>query len=95
MSNAQDHSQSASSRGSWSPGIIESLPFNIMENASSKIGESGNYQSRSHPGRSNPSRFDMEKYLELKNNEDFLFETLKQRHRIASGGLLLCNRMLI
>ncbi|KAL6182575.1 hypothetical protein ACLB2K_043994 [Fragaria x ananassa] len=41
VSNAQDHSQSASSRGSWSPGIIESLPFNIMENASSKIGESG------------------------------------------------------
>ncbi|KAM5571745.1 hypothetical protein ABKV19_012031 [Rosa sericea] len=95
VTNAQDHSQSASSRGSWSPGIIDSLPFNIMENASSKIGESGNYQRQSHPGGSNPSRFDMEKYLQLKNNEDFLLETLKQQRRIGSGGLLLCNRMLI
>ncbi|XP_024174247.1 uncharacterized protein LOC112179997 isoform X2 [Rosa chinensis] len=95
VTNAQDHSQSASSRGSWSPGIIDSLPFNVMENASSKIGESGNYQRQSHPGGSNPSRFDMDKYLQLKNNEDFLLETLKQQRRIGSGGLLLCNRMLI
>ncbi|XP_062029465.1 uncharacterized protein LOC133745420 isoform X1 [Rosa rugosa] len=95
VTNAQDHSQSASSRGSWSPGIIDSLPFNVMENASSKIGESGNYQRQSHPGGSNPLRFDMEKYLQLKNNEDFLLETLKQQRRIGSGGLLLCNRMLI
>ncbi|XP_050377793.1 uncharacterized protein LOC126795025 [Argentina anserina] len=95
VTNAQDHSQSASSRGSWSPGIIDSLPFNIMENASSKIGESGNYQRKLHPNGSNPSRFDMEKYLQLKNNEDFLLETLKQQRRIGSGGLLLCSRMLI
>ncbi|XP_040368429.1 uncharacterized protein LOC112182913 isoform X4 [Rosa chinensis] len=95
VTNAQDHSQSASSRGSWSPGIIDSLPFNIMENASRKIGESGNYQRQSYPGGSNPSRFDMEKYLQLKNNKDFLLETLKQQRRIGSGGLLLCNRMLM
>lgn len=88
-------SQSASSRGSWSPGIIDSLPINIMDDAASKIGESGNYQCRSHLGGSKSSRFDMEKYLQLKNNEDFLLETLKQQRRIGSGGLLLCNRMLI
>lgn len=96
VTNVQDRiSQSASSRGSWSPGIIDSLPINIMEDAASKIGESGNYQCRSHLGGSKSSRFDMEKYLQLKNNEDFLLETLKQQRRIGSGGLLLCNRMLI
>lgn len=85
----QDRSrQSASSRGSWSPGMIDSLPINIMEDAASKIGESVNYL-----GGSKSSRFDMEKYLQLKNNEDFLLETLKQQRRIGSGGLLLCNRM--
>lgn len=96
VTNVQDRSsQSASSRGSWSPGMIDSLPINIMEDAASKIGESGNYQCRSHLGGSKSSRFDMEKYLQLKNNEDFLLETLKQQRRIGSGGLLLCNKMLI
>lgn len=93
--NSQDQSnQSASSRGSWSPGIIDALSINIMEGTGSKIGGSGSYECQSRLGGSNSSHFDMEEYLNLKNNEDYLFERLKQQQKISSGGLLLCNRML-
>ncbi|XP_034215859.1 uncharacterized protein LOC117627739 isoform X3 [Prunus dulcis] len=92
---AQEQSnQSASSRGSWSPGIIDALSINIMEDAGSKTGGSGSYECQSRLSGSTGSCFDMEEYLQLKKNDDLLLERLKQQQRISSGGLLLCNRML-
>lgn len=38
------------------------------------------------------SFFDKDEYLQFDTNEDLLFERFKQRHRIESGGLLLCGR---
>ncbi|KAM1736969.1 hypothetical protein ACFX12_015259 [Malus domestica] len=90
----QDQSnQSVSSHGSWSPGIVDSLSIN-MEDAGSKVGGYRSYECQSRLGGSNGSQFDMEEYLQLKKNDDLLFERLKQQRRISSGGLLLCNRML-
>ncbi|KAM1339929.1 hypothetical protein ACFX2H_038390 [Malus domestica] len=92
--NAQDRSnQSASSHGSWSPGIIDALSIN-MEDTGSKVGGYRSYECHSRLSGSNGSCFDMDEYLHLKNNDDFLIERLKQQQRISSGGLLLCNRML-
>lgn len=94
VTNAQDQSnQSASSHGSWSPGIINALSIN-MEDTGSKVGGYRSYECHSRLSGSNGSCFDMDEYLHLKNNDDFLFERLKQQQRISSGGLLLCNRML-
>ncbi|KAM1626801.1 hypothetical protein ACFX1R_016513 [Malus domestica] len=90
----QDQSnQSVSSHGSWSPGIVDALSIN-MEDAGSKVGGYRSYECQSRLGGSNGSQFDMEEYLQLKKNDDLLFERLKQQRRISSGGLLLCNRML-
>ncbi|XP_048444033.1 uncharacterized protein LOC103950050 isoform X2 [Pyrus x bretschneideri] len=90
----QDQSnQSVSSHGSWSPGIVDALSIN-MEDAGSKVGGYRSYQCQSPLDGSNGSQFDMEEYLQLKKNDDLLFERLKQQRRISSGGLLLCNRML-
>ncbi|XP_068306992.1 uncharacterized protein [Pyrus communis] len=94
VTNAQDQSnQSASSHGSWSPGIINALSIN-MEDTGSKVGGYRSYECHSRLSGSNGSCFDMDEYLHLKNNDDFLFERLKQQQRISSGSLLLCNRML-
>ncbi|CAB4280555.1 unnamed protein product [Prunus armeniaca] len=90
----EQSNQSSSSRGSWSPGIIDALSMNIMEDAGSKTGGSGSYECQSRLSGSTGSCFDMEEYLQLKKNDDLLLERLKQQQRISSGGLLLCNRML-
>lgn len=71
---------SGSSHGSCSPGIMDSLPRKIVRDTGSNDG-------------SKPHRFDMEEYLKLQSEEDFLFERFRQQQRISSGSLLLCNQM--
>ncbi|XP_062116024.1 uncharacterized protein LOC133830122 [Humulus lupulus] len=87
VSNEQDQtSQSASSRGSWSPGIMDSLPMKVVEGK-------GNYQRSSYPDGSKTRQFDMEDYLKLQRDEDLLFERFRQQQRVNSGGMFICNRM--
>lgn len=86
-------SRSASSRGSWSPGFIVGLPMNIGEDAGCKSGEPGSYNSQSCSSESRGLRFDMDDYLKLQSDEEFLLERWKQQQRISSGSLLLCNHM--
>ncbi|KAK8937496.1 hypothetical protein KSP39_PZI011878 [Platanthera zijinensis] len=38
------------------------------------------------------SSFDMDEYLDLQRSEKLMFEIWEQRHRIASGSLVLCGR---
>jgi hypothetical protein len=85
--------RSASSRGSWSPGFIVGLPMNMGEDAGSKSGEPGSFNSQSCSGESRGLRFEMDDYLKLQSDEDFLFERWKQQQRINSGSILLCNHM--
>ncbi|XP_059443080.1 uncharacterized protein LOC132175228 [Corylus avellana] len=91
---AQNQSNhSASSRGSWSPGYIVGLPMNIREDSWNKSGEPCSYNSQSCSGESRGLRFDIDDYLKLQSDEDFLFERWKQQQTINSGSLLLCNHM--
>ncbi|XP_057970171.1 uncharacterized protein LOC131159339 [Malania oleifera] len=84
---AQDRSNhSASSRGSWTPGTIDTLRMEARK-------DTGTWESFSSGTRR--SRFDMDEYLNLQSSEDLLFETFKQQRRISSGGLVLCNKILI
>ncbi|KAJ4712523.1 Micronuclear linker histone polyprotein-like [Melia azedarach] len=85
-STAQDLSyQSTSSRGSWSPGV--------MDGSCIKFGETGSYQSQFMPNGTTRLRFDVDEYLKFQKEEDFLMERLSQQQRINSGGILLCNQM--
>ncbi|XP_040988838.1 uncharacterized protein LOC121236471 isoform X2 [Juglans microcarpa x Juglans regia] len=91
VSSAQNQSnRSASSRGSWSP--IAGTSMYLGEDAWSKSGGPGSYGSQSCSNESKGLCFDMDDYLKVQSNEDFLFERLNQTQRINSGGLLLCNR---
>ncbi|KAF3436828.1 hypothetical protein FNV43_RR19581 [Rhamnella rubrinervis] len=94
VSSAQDRSNlSASSRGSWSPGIVDSQPRNIAEGIGSKLGELGHYRRQSQTEGSKAANFDMEEYLKLQRNEEIVFERFRQQQRINSGSLLLCTQM--
>ncbi|KAM6594584.1 hypothetical protein CsatA_002287 [Cannabis sativa] len=85
--NEQDPpSQSASSRGSWSPAIMASLPMKVVEG-------NGNCRRSSYPDGSKTNQFDMEDYLKLQRDEDLLFERFRQQQRVNSGGMFICNRM--
>ena len=76
---------STSSRGSWSPGLFNGNPIDTGEVSRSKSRELGSTQQ---------SNFDMDEYLKLQTAEELLFERWRERHRISSGGLLLCGNML-
>ncbi|KAK0587763.1 hypothetical protein LWI29_028499 [Acer saccharum] len=90
---AQDLScHSSSSRGSWSPEIIDGCLLNFGDDRGSKCGEPGRYQS---PNGMSRLRTDMDEYLDLQKNEEFLLERLMQQQRISSGGILLCNQMFL
>jgi hypothetical protein len=68
--------------------------MNIREDSGSKSGEPFSYNSQSCSGESRGLRFDMDDYLKLRSEEDFLFERWKQQQTIInSGSLLLCNQM--
>ena len=41
------------------------------------------------------SEFDMEKYFNLKKEEDLMLERWREQGRINSGGLLLCRHVYI
>ncbi|XP_057767453.1 uncharacterized protein LOC130987793 isoform X2 [Salvia miltiorrhiza] len=69
-------SYSMSSHGSWSPGLFHSSPMDKREEVC--------------PTKTGVSKFDMDEYLNLHNNEEILFEMYRERNRIGLGGLLLC-----
>ncbi|KAF3976633.1 hypothetical protein CMV_000175 [Castanea mollissima] len=91
----QDQSnRSTSSRGSWSPGVIVNLSTNIEEDTGRKFGEPGNYHSQSCSGELRGGLWlDMDDYLKPQSTEEFIIERWKQKERISSGSLLLCNHM--
>lgn len=71
---------SASSRGSCSHGIIDSLPSHIVQG--SGIGDGAK-----------STQFDMDEYRNLQRDEDLIFERYRQQNRIDSGTMLLCSSM--
>lgn len=65
---------------------------NIGEDIGTKNGELGGHSCSCE---SRESWLDVDDYLKIQNNEDFLFKKLNQTERINSGGLLLCDRMFL
>ncbi|KAL3512589.1 hypothetical protein ACH5RR_025306 [Cinchona calisaya] len=74
---------SISSHGSSSTGYINNRP---MLTTNQDKGEKSGICQR--------SSFDMSEYLMLRRNEEVLFERYNERHRLHSGGLLLCTNVL-
>lgn len=71
-----------SSRGSWSPG------GDSLSDLSKDLANIMNGEVDSKPKE---PWFDMDEYLHLQREESRIFENWRQRGRISSGGLLLCN----
>ncbi|KAF7123258.1 hypothetical protein RHSIM_Rhsim12G0172400 [Rhododendron simsii] len=80
---AQD--PSGHSTGSWSPGL-DSASSSTRGGTGSILKEVESHQR---------SEFDMDRYLNLKQEEDLLFERWRERNHISSGGLLLCSNIFI
>ncbi|XP_051148205.1 uncharacterized protein LOC127263214 [Andrographis paniculata] len=67
----------SSSRGSWSPALFQS-----RDNDACRTPKLGHHRTSCH---------DMEGCLNVKGDEELLFEVYRQRSRIDSGRLLLCT----
>lgn len=87
--NLKDQSNhSIGSRGSWSPDYLKEY---VGKDVFSKLGKVYSNPDESFSAKSKGLRFDIDEYLKVKSNEDFLTERWKQQQRINSGCLLLCN----
>ncbi|MQM07590.1 hypothetical protein Taro_040430 [Colocasia esculenta] len=84
-----------SSRGSWSPGDNGSHSVISKDKTSNNIGEAGCCTNSDTEIISSITSFDMDEYMHLQHSENFLFEGLRQRQRIESGGLVLCGRNFV
>lgn len=80
---------SKSSRGSWSPEVVDSFSLDAGQTSIASDIESCKIQLLSQVPRK--SRVDTDNYLKLPSNEGYLSERWKQQKRIESGGLLICN----
>ncbi|XP_045803472.1 uncharacterized protein LOC123897019 [Trifolium pratense] len=80
---------SSSSRGSWSPDYLKEY---VGKDVFSKIGKVYSNPEQSFSAKSKGLRYDdIDEYLKVKSNEDFLTERWKQQQRINTGCLVLCN----
>lgn len=86
MKDQSNHSISC--RGSWSPDYLKEY---VGKDVFSKLGKVYSNPDESFSAKSKGLRFDIDEYLKVKSNEDFLTERWKQQQRINSGCLLLCN----
>ncbi|XP_021854407.2 uncharacterized protein [Spinacia oleracea] len=85
----EQSSSSKSSRGSWSPGVANSFSLDVGQ--TSTTGEVESYKTQLLSQVPRKSQVDIDAYLKLTSNEGFFSERWKQRERIHSGGLLICN----
>ncbi|XP_042409570.1 uncharacterized protein LOC121998642 isoform X2 [Zingiber officinale] len=77
----------SSSMGSRSHGEIKGSSTDTISRGHSKFRLLNHYSD----GRTCPSSFNMDEYLNLNQAEDLLFERLRQRQRIEYGGIILCR----
>jgi len=86
--------QTTSSRGSWSPGD-HATSVASKDRLLTKFGEVGICRSICPDYVRTLSSFHIDDYLHLRQSEDLLLETWRQKHRIDSGGLALCSKSTI
>ncbi|XP_074278714.1 uncharacterized protein LOC141602308 isoform X1 [Silene latifolia] len=80
---------SKSSHGSWSPGVANSFCIDTGETRQTEEVESCKNQLLARVPRK--PRVDIDDYLKPPSNDNILSEIWKQRERIHSGGLFICN----
>lgn len=97
---AKTHDMTSSSHASWSPdygsGSGSGSDASICKSKS--IGnsvQSKNYTVNSLVGTNKASSYHKDEYLDMRLKEDFLLERLRQREKIESGSLLLCERRIM
>lgn len=86
--------QTASSRGSWSPGDHATSSVASKDSLLTRFGKVGICRS-SLSGYARTLSFHIDDYLHLRQSEDLLLETWMQKQRIDSGGLVLCSKSTI
>ncbi|AQL05021.1 uncharacterized protein [Zea mays] len=86
--------QTASSRGSWSPGDHATSSVASKNSLLTRFGEVGICRS-SLSDYARTLSFHIDDYLHLRQSEDLLLETWMQKQRIDSGGLVLCSKSTI
>ncbi|KAG8094774.1 hypothetical protein GUJ93_ZPchr0012g20917 [Zizania palustris] len=86
-------SQTMSSRGSWSPGDLDSS-VGSKDRLLTRFEEVGTRRS-SCPGNTQTSSFHLDDYMHLLRSHDLLLERWRQKQRIEDGGLILCSRSTI
>ncbi|KAG8094771.1 hypothetical protein GUJ93_ZPchr0012g21231 [Zizania palustris] len=86
-------SQTMSSRGSWSPGDLDSS-VGSKDRLLTRFKEVGTRRS-SCPGNTQTSSFHLDDYMHLLRSHDLLLERWRQKQRIEDGGLILCSRSTI
>jgi hypothetical protein len=85
----------SSSHASWSPEYGSGSDASICKhNSSSNFGQMKNYTSNL-VGKIRGSSYHKDEYLDLITKEDFILERLRQRERIESGSLILCERIML
>ncbi|KAL5972310.1 hypothetical protein ACLOJK_041563 [Asimina triloba] len=84
-----------SSRASWSPESNDISSTISRGKMKSRFMESGGSPIPYSVSSQRMPSFDMDKYLDHRRAEDLLFERLRQRNRIDSGGLMLCDRVFL
>ncbi|GAB2240508.1 hypothetical protein Droror1_Dr00021026 [Drosera rotundifolia] len=86
----EQSTHSKSSRGSWSPVVLDNVSINSDETIS-KTAESDNLKSCILSNVPRRPRIGIDSYSKCPSDEEFLFERWKNREMIARGGLLLCH----
>ncbi|KAJ4799197.1 hypothetical protein LUZ62_050443 [Rhynchospora pubera] len=86
----------ASSHASWSPEYGSGSDASVCRSKSiNNLGEMKKYNDNGLAVKIKGSSYSKDEYLDLRNKEDFLQERLRQRKRIESGRLILCERIML
>lgn len=90
------HDMTSSSHASWSPEYGSGSDGSICRHKStSNSVEMKNYGVGGLVGKMKGSSYNKDEYLDLRIKEDFILERLRQRERIDSGSLILCERIML
>ncbi|XP_078154499.1 uncharacterized protein LOC144549593 isoform X3 [Carex rostrata] len=93
---AKTHDVTSSSHASWSPDYGSgSDASNCKSKSIGNSVQSKNYTVNSLVGTNKASSYHKDEYLDMRLEEDFLLERLRQREKIESGSLLLCERRIM
>jgi hypothetical protein len=94
VGSAISHVVTSSSHASWSPEYGSGSDASICKHkSSSNFEQMKNYTASDLIGKIRGFSYHKDEYMDLRIKEDFILERLRQRERIESGSLILCERI--